>query len=112
MRSAHGGHPFTIHSPRRGERRRPDCDYASMEREGAVFYMLATGCQWKALPKDLPPKSTARSKFMLWDWSGTLERIYDSLYVAVRESAGKEASRRRRLSNARAPRSLKKESID
>jgi len=21
----------------------------------AIFYMLATGCQWQALPKDLPP---------------------------------------------------------
>jgi len=58
----------------------------------AIFYVLATGCQWKALPKDLPPKSTAHSYFMLWDWSGTLERIHDSLYVALRESAGKEAS--------------------
>jgi transposase len=24
----------------------------------AIFYVLSTGCQWKALPKDLPPKST------------------------------------------------------
>jgi transposase len=24
----------------------------------AVFYVLSTGCQWQALPKDLPPKST------------------------------------------------------
>ncbi len=23
-----------------------------------TFYILWTGCQWKALPKDLPPKST------------------------------------------------------
>src|ERR687897_2771320 len=23
-----------------------------------IFYLLATGCQWRALPKDLPPKST------------------------------------------------------
>src|SRR5438477_2192483 len=23
-----------------------------------IFYILWTGCQWKALPKDLPPKST------------------------------------------------------
>ena len=28
-----------------------------------------------ALPKDLPPKSTAHYYFMLWDWDGTLERI-------------------------------------
>ena len=24
----------------------------------AIFYVLWTGCQWKALPKDMPPKST------------------------------------------------------
>ena len=24
----------------------------------AIFYVLSTGCQWNALPKDLPPKST------------------------------------------------------
>lgn len=22
----------------------------------AIFYVLSTGCQWSALPKDLPPK--------------------------------------------------------
>ncbi len=58
----------------------------------AIFYVLATGCQWKFLPKDLPPKSTAHSYFMLWDWDGTLERVHEALYVAVREAAGREAS--------------------
>jgi transposase len=58
----------------------------------AIFYVLATGCQWKALPKDMPPKSTAHAYFMLWDWNGTLERIHDALYVALREAEGKEAS--------------------
>ena len=28
----------------------------------AIFYVLWTGCQWKALPKDLPPRST------VWDY--------------------------------------------
>jgi transposase len=58
----------------------------------AIFYVLWTGCQWKALPKDLPPKSTAHYYFMLWDWDGTLERIHHALYVAVREQTGREAS--------------------
>ena len=58
----------------------------------AIFYVLGTGCQWQALPKDLPPKSTAHFYFMLWDWDGTLERIHEALYVAVREAAGREAS--------------------
>src|SRR5450432_1183991 len=58
----------------------------------AIFYVLSTGCQWKALPKDLPPKSTAHFYLMLWDWDGTLERIHDALYVATRQAAGREAS--------------------
>ena len=58
----------------------------------AVLYVLSTGCQWQALPKDLPPKSTAHHYFMLWDWDGTLERIHHALYVAVREQAGHDAS--------------------
>ena len=24
----------------------------------AILYVLATGCQWRALPKDMPPRST------------------------------------------------------
>ena len=58
----------------------------------AILYVLSTGCQWAALPKDLPPKSTAHHYFMLWEWDGTLERIHHALYVAVRESEGREAS--------------------
>jgi transposase len=58
----------------------------------AIFYVLSTGCQWQALPKDLPPKSTAHHYFMLWDWDGTLERVHHALYVAAREHEGREAS--------------------
>jgi transposase len=58
----------------------------------AIFYVLSTGCQWRALPKDLPPKSTAHYYFMLWDWDGTLERIHHMLYIATREREGREAS--------------------
>lgn len=74
---------------RRGGRRR---SVDVREILNAIFYVLATGCQWQALPKDLPPKSTAHFYFVLWDWDGTLERIHDALYVAVREAAGREAS--------------------
>ncbi len=74
---------------RRGGRRR---SVNVREVLNAIFYVLSTGCQWQALPKDLPPKSTAHFYFMLWDWDGTLERIHDTLYVAMREAAGREAS--------------------
>ena len=58
----------------------------------AIFYVLWTGCQWKALPKDLPPRSTVWEYLDLWDWDGTLGRIHHTLYVEVREKAGREAS--------------------
>ena len=58
----------------------------------AIFYILWTGCQWKALPRDLPPKSTVHDYLELWNWNGTLERIHHALYVAVREKEGREAS--------------------
>jgi hypothetical protein len=40
-----------------------------------LLYLLWTGCQWQALPKDLPPKSTVHHYFKLWNWDGTLERF-------------------------------------
>jgi transposase len=58
----------------------------------AILYVLSTGCQWQALPKGLPPKSTAHHYFLLWDWDGTLERIHRTLYLAVREKEGRDAS--------------------
>jgi transposase len=57
-----------------------------------IFYVLWTGCQWKALPKDFPAKSTVHWYLMLWEWDGTLERLHHTLYVAVREQEGREAS--------------------
>lgn len=58
----------------------------------AVFYVLWTGCQWKALPKDFPPKSTVHWYLTLWTWDGTLERIHHTLYVGLREQEGRQAS--------------------
>ena len=74
---------------RRGGRRR---SVKVREVVNAIFYVLSTGCQWKALPKDLPPKSTAHFYFMLWNRDGTLERVHEALYLATREAAGREAS--------------------
>lgn len=57
-----------------------------------IFYVLSTGCQWRALPKDLPPRSTVHEYLQLWDWDGALARLHHALYVQARELAGKEAS--------------------
>lgn len=58
----------------------------------AIFYVLSTGCQWTALPSDLPPRSTVWDYLDLWEWDGTIARIHDVLYVEARERAGREAS--------------------
>jgi transposase len=57
-----------------------------------LMYVLSTGCQWRAIPKDLPPRSTVHGYFDLWTWDGTLDRIHDALYVKCREEALREAS--------------------
>lgn len=57
-----------------------------------VMYILSTGCQWRYLPKDLPPKSTVHDYFSLWNWDGTLDRIHHALYLKCREKAERQAS--------------------
>lgn len=57
-----------------------------------LMYILSTGCQWRAVPKDLPPRSTLFDYFDLWNWDGTLGRIHAELYVKCREAMGREAS--------------------
>ena len=57
-----------------------------------LMYILSTGCQWRAIPKDLPPRSTLHDYFDLWNWDGTLDRIHHALYVECRERAECEAS--------------------
>ena len=50
----------------------------------AIFYILRTGCQWRYLPKDFPPKSTVWRHFNQWRHNGTLETIHDLLRRKVR----------------------------
>jgi transposase len=56
-----------------------------------VMYILSTGCQWAALPKDLPPRSTVNDYLRRWDEDRTLDRIHHAPYVLCREQAGREA---------------------
>src|ERR671939_1858806 len=78
-----------IRPAKRGGRRRT---VDVREVLNGIFYVLSTGCQWRALPKDLPPRSTVHEYLQLWDWNGTLVRLHHALFVRARELAGKEAS--------------------
>ncbi len=57
-----------------------------------LMYIPSTGCQWRAVPKDLPPRSTVYRCFDDWSYDGTLERIHHALYQECREAAEREAS--------------------
>ena len=58
--------PFVPPARRGGRKRHVDM----REVLNGIFYVLSTGCQWSALPKDLPPKSTVHDYFILLDCSG------------------------------------------
>ena len=57
-----------------------------------LMYVLSTGCQWAAMPRDLAPRSTVHDYFARWDWDGTLRHIHHALYVQCREQADRDAS--------------------
>jgi len=57
-----------------------------------LVHVLGTGCRWRAIPKDLAPRSTACGYFARWDWDATLGRIHHAPYVRCREQAGRDAS--------------------
>ncbi len=80
--------PLIAPAKRGGNRRRVDV----REVMNGIMYVLSTGCQWRAVPKDLPPRSTLFGYLDLWSWEGTLDRIHHALYVECRERDEREAS--------------------
>ena len=57
----------------------------------AVLYMASTGCQWRQLPKDVPPVSTVQRYFYQWRDSRLWQTIRFYLAVQAREREGREA---------------------
>ncbi len=64
------------------------------EREvvNAILYILGSNCPWRALPKDLPPRSTVYDYLARWQRDGTLDRMHHDLSMRCREQAGRDAS--------------------
>lgn len=60
----------------------------------AILYVNRTGCQWRALPKDYGPWSTAYDYFRHWRRAGVWPRLNDALRGQVRQKAGRNRSPR------------------
>jgi len=60
-----------------------------------LMYILSTGCQWRAIPKDLPPRSSVYDYFDLWTYDGTLnESTTRSMNMSRTRAEGSQSDRR------------------
>ncbi len=85
---------WAVIAPRIPPARRGGCKRTVKIREvfKGVLYLLSTGCQWRALPKDLPPRSTIFEYLARWEADGTLWRMHAELYGRCREQVGRGPS--------------------
>jgi len=58
--------------------------YSYRELLNAIFYLLRSGCQWRNLPKDLPPWPSVYGYFRRWTKAGLLEQIHAHLRDQIR----------------------------
>ncbi|MCU0269253.1 MAG: IS5 family transposase [Acidimicrobiales bacterium] len=58
----------------------------------AIFYVAATGCQWRALPDCYPNWNTVHRYHLTWSRDGTWEAIAARLAGAVRAKEGRDAA--------------------
>jgi putative transposase len=56
----------------------------------AILYIGASGCQWRALPKDFPPCSTVQYYFYKWRGFGLWRTLNDALVRRTRERQGRK----------------------
>src|SRR4028118_534571 len=68
--------------PKKGGRPR---EWSLREIFNALFYIEKTGCQWRMIPRDLPPKETVWGHFRQSRDDGTLETIRLALNKRVRQ---------------------------
>lgn len=73
-----------------------------------LMSVLSTGCQWRSIPKDLPPKSTIFHYFDLWNYDGTLEQIHYALYVRCRAQMERNVSPTACIINSQSVKSAEK----
>ena len=62
-----------VYKNKPGQGRKPMDARKALE---GIFYVLRTGCQWKALPKEFGSSSSVHRYFQAWANAGFFERIW------------------------------------
>jgi putative transposase len=55
---------------------------------GGIFYVLATGCQWKAMPKQFGSGSAIHAYFQEWQELGVFEELWELALAEYDELKG------------------------
>jgi transposase len=76
-----------IPAPKKGGR---PAKYDRREIVNALLYVVRTGCQWRAMPHDLPPWRIVYWYFMQWKKDGTVDRLLDELRGDLRQAEGRQ----------------------
>ena len=74
-------------------RAHPDGGRPPMDRREAmtgIFYILRTGCQWKALPRSLGAPSTVYDYFRRWEQAGVFETLWQQGLIEYDQQKGIE----------------------
>ena len=70
----------------------PERNVSRRSLVNGILYVLTTGCQWRQLPKDFPPKSTTHDYFVELQCTGVLKQIHHALHAEVRLLEGRAAT--------------------
>jgi transposase len=72
----------------------------------ATLYILSSGCQWRALPREFPPYTTVQGYFYTWRDTGRWQRIVAILVRIARRRLGRALRPTAAIIDVKVPRRL------
>jgi len=78
----------------------------------ALLYLLRTGCPWRMLPHQFPPRSTVYGYFRRFWQDGVWTMIQATLLMAAREQAGREGSPSAAIIDSQSVKTIDSKAVD